>query len=126
MMDRISICEAEAKRNEINPFLKRTLTRGLKNGSHTTILCEKSWSRRSEAAKTVAKPGLASGRFYCVFGGTGKESFIMSCFQGQTLNSDIYCQQLNCLKLVTDQKRPEQPSEEVLCSIRTTPRHTRL
>ncbi|GFX27928.1 histone-lysine N-methyltransferase SETMAR [Trichonephila clavipes] len=48
MMDRISICEALAKRNETDPFLK-----------------------------------------------------------GQTLNSDIYCQQLDRLKLVTDQKRPE-------------------
>ncbi|GFU71427.1 putative DD34D transposase [Trichonephila clavipes] len=26
---------------------------------------------------------------------------------GQTLNSDIYCQQLDCLRRVTDQKRPE-------------------
>ncbi|GFV89101.1 histone-lysine N-methyltransferase SETMAR [Trichonephila clavipes] len=25
----------------------------------------------------------------------------------QTLNSDLYCQQLNCLKLATDQKRSE-------------------
>ncbi|GFV38299.1 hypothetical protein TNCV_1619451 [Trichonephila clavipes] len=30
--------------------------------------------------------------------------------EGQTLNSDIYCQQLNCLNLVTDQKRPELAS----------------
>ncbi|GFT95707.1 transposase [Trichonephila clavipes] len=27
--------------------------------------------------------------------------------QGQTLNSDLYCQQLDRLKLVTDQKPPE-------------------
>ncbi|GFX26463.1 mariner transposase [Trichonephila clavipes] len=26
---------------------------------------------------------------------------------GQTLNSDIYCQRLDCLKLAIDQKRPE-------------------
>ncbi|GFV84209.1 hypothetical protein TNCV_3038691 [Trichonephila clavipes] len=29
---------------------------------------------------------------------------------GLKLNSDIYCHQLNCLKLVTDQKRPELAS----------------
>ncbi|GFT49529.1 histone-lysine N-methyltransferase SETMAR [Trichonephila clavipes] len=39
IMDRISICEALAKWNEIDPFLKWMVT-GMRNGSHTTILCE--------------------------------------------------------------------------------------
>ncbi|GFW31294.1 hypothetical protein TNCV_2578751 [Trichonephila clavipes] len=52
MMDRISICETLAKRNEIDPFLKR-MAIGMRNGSHTTILCEKtSWSKCGEAAQT--------------------------------------------------------------------------
>ncbi|GFV80407.1 mariner transposase [Trichonephila clavipes] len=55
MMDRISICEALAKQNEIDPFLKRT----------------------------------------------------ESLPHGQTLNSDLYCQQLDSLKLAIDQKLPE-------------------
>ncbi|GFV78218.1 histone-lysine N-methyltransferase SETMAR [Trichonephila clavipes] len=41
MMDRISICEALAKRNEIDSFRKRMMTGDEKCGSHTTILCEK-------------------------------------------------------------------------------------
>ncbi|GFT00061.1 uncharacterized protein TNCV_420811 [Trichonephila clavipes] len=40
MMDRISICEALSKRNEIDPFLKWMVTEDEKNGSRTTILCE--------------------------------------------------------------------------------------
>ncbi|GFX57597.1 histone-lysine N-methyltransferase SETMAR [Trichonephila clavipes] len=39
LMDRISICEALAKRNEINPFLKWMVT-WMRNWLHTTILCE--------------------------------------------------------------------------------------
>ncbi|GFW75496.1 histonelysine Nmethyltransferase SETMARlike [Trichonephila clavipes] len=56
MMNRISICEALDKRNEIDPFLKQ---------------------------------------------------------KGQTLHSDLYCQQLDRLKLVTDQKRPELANRRV-------------
>ncbi|GFV73485.1 histone-lysine N-methyltransferase SETMAR [Trichonephila clavipes] len=39
MMDRIYIWEALAKWNEIDPFLKQMVF-GMRNGSHTTILCE--------------------------------------------------------------------------------------
>ncbi|GFV95108.1 hypothetical protein TNCV_3709031 [Trichonephila clavipes] len=42
---------------------------------------------------------------------------------GQTLNLDLYCQQLDRLKLAIDQN---WPTEEVLCFIGTTPGHTRL
>ncbi|GFX72574.1 transposase [Trichonephila clavipes] len=50
----------------------------MRNGSYDNIVRKRSWSKRSEAAQT-----------------------------GQTQNSDIYCQQLDRLKLATDQKRPE-------------------
>ncbi|GFW19802.1 mariner transposase [Trichonephila clavipes] len=59
-MDRISICEAPAKRNEIDPFLKRMVTDDEKWVTYDNIVRKRSWSRRSEEAKTVAKPGLTS------------------------------------------------------------------
>ncbi|GFT30266.1 hypothetical protein TNCV_3467141 [Trichonephila clavipes] len=46
--------------------------------TYYNIVRKRSWSKRGEAAQT-----------------------------GQTLSSDIYCQQMDRLKLVTDQKRPE-------------------
>ncbi|GFS64394.1 histone-lysine N-methyltransferase SETMAR [Trichonephila clavipes] len=63
MMDRISICKALAKRNEIDPFLKWMVT--------------------------------------------GEEKWVTYDDIGQILNSDLYCQQLDRLKLGIDQKRPE-------------------
>ncbi|GFV51314.1 histone-lysine N-methyltransferase SETMAR [Trichonephila clavipes] len=45
---------------------------------------------------------------------------------GQTLNSDIYCQQLDRLKLATDQKQAELANRRGVCSITTTPDHKRL
>ncbi|GFU41171.1 transposase [Trichonephila clavipes] len=78
MMDRISICEVLAKRNEMDPFLKRMVT-GEKNWiPHTTILCE---NDRGQSAELLP--------------------------HDQTLNSDLCCQQLDHLKLAIDQKWSE-------------------
>ncbi|GFW95948.1 histone-lysine N-methyltransferase SETMAR [Trichonephila clavipes] len=81
-MGRISICEALAKRIEVCPFLKRLVTGDKKWVPYDNIVGKRSWSKRGEAAQTL--------RPY-----------------GQTLNSDLYCQQLGRLKLAIDQKRPK-------------------
>ncbi|GFW37370.1 histone-lysine N-methyltransferase SETMAR [Trichonephila clavipes] len=87
-MDRISISKNLAKRNEIDPFLKRMVTGDEKWVTYDNIVRKRSCSKRGEAAQTGANPGLTSR-------------------MGQTLNLDIYCQQLDRLKLATDQKWPE-------------------
>ncbi|GFV96087.1 histone-lysine N-methyltransferase SETMAR [Trichonephila clavipes] len=60
MMDRISICEALAEWNEIDPFLKRRVTEDEKWVTYDNIVQKRSWSKRGEAAQTVAKPGPTS------------------------------------------------------------------
>ncbi|GFU34450.1 histone-lysine N-methyltransferase SETMAR [Trichonephila clavipes] len=58
MLDRISICKALAKWNKINPFLKQMVTGDEKWVTYDNIVRKRSWSKRVEAAQTVAKPGL--------------------------------------------------------------------
>ncbi|GFX76112.1 hypothetical protein TNCV_1834871 [Trichonephila clavipes] len=58
MMDRLSICEALAKRNEIDPFLKQMVTGDKKWVTYYNTVRKRSWSKCGEAAQTVAKPGL--------------------------------------------------------------------
>ncbi|GFU58631.1 histone-lysine N-methyltransferase SETMAR [Trichonephila clavipes] len=58
MIDRISICKALAKRNEIEPFLKRVVTGDEKWVTYDKIVPKRSWSKSVEAAKTVVKLGL--------------------------------------------------------------------
>ncbi|GFU42902.1 histone-lysine N-methyltransferase SETMAR [Trichonephila clavipes] len=82
MMDRISICKALVKRNEIDPFLKRMVTGDEKWVTYDNIVRNRSWSKCGESAQTELLP------------------------HGQALNSDLYCQQLDCLKLAIDQKWP--------------------
>ncbi|GFW14165.1 hypothetical protein TNCV_3547541 [Trichonephila clavipes] len=60
MMDRISICETLAKRNEINPFLKRMVIGDEKWVTYYNIARKRSWSKCGEAAETVAKLGLTA------------------------------------------------------------------
>ncbi|GFW05966.1 histone-lysine N-methyltransferase SETMAR [Trichonephila clavipes] len=88
MIDRISICEALAKRNEIDPFLNRMVIGDEKWVTYDNVVRKRSWSKRGEAAQTVTKPGLKTRK-------------------GQKLNLDIYCEQLHRLKLLIDQKWPE-------------------
>ncbi|GFX73626.1 hypothetical protein TNCV_1263951 [Trichonephila clavipes] len=52
MMDRISICEALAKRNEIDPFLKRMVAGDEKWVTYYNIVRKRSWSKCGEAAQT--------------------------------------------------------------------------
>ncbi|GFV23684.1 histone-lysine N-methyltransferase SETMAR [Trichonephila clavipes] len=60
MVDRNSICEALAKRNEIDPFLKRMVIGDEKWVTYYNIVRKRSWSKRDEATQTVVKPGLTA------------------------------------------------------------------
>ncbi|GFV33167.1 histone-lysine N-methyltransferase SETMAR [Trichonephila clavipes] len=60
MMDRISICEALAKRSEIDPFLKLMVIGVEKLVTDYNNVRKRSWSKCDEAAQTVAKPGLTA------------------------------------------------------------------
>ncbi|GFS92862.1 mariner Mos1 transposase [Trichonephila clavipes] len=68
----------------------------------------KNASQLREAAQTVAKPGLTARKFLQCIWWDWKGIFYNELLPyGQTLNSDLYCQQLDRLKLEIDQKRPE-------------------
>ncbi|GFX59676.1 uncharacterized protein TNCV_3754411 [Trichonephila clavipes] len=73
MMDRISMCEALAKRNEIDPFRKRMVTGDEEWVTYYNIVRKRSWSKCGEAAQTVGKPGLTARKIvrvqYFVRGG---------------------------------------------------------
>ena len=56
----------------------------------------------------VAKPGLKARKvLLCIWWDWKGIIYYELLLYGQTLNSDLYCQQLDCLKLVIDEKRPE-------------------
>lgn len=108
LIDRISISESLLKRNEMEPFLKRMVTGDEKWITYDNVVRKRSWSKRGEASQTVAQPGLTARKvLLCVWWDWKGIIHHELLPYGQTLNSDLYCQQLDRLKLAIDQKRPE-------------------
>ncbi|GFU79539.1 mariner transposase [Trichonephila clavipes] len=88
------------------------------------IVKRRLWLKRVEAAQTVAKPGLTSRKvLLCIWWDCKGMIYYELLPSGRTLNSDLYCHQLNRLKLAIDQN---WPTEEVLCCINTMPGQTCL
>ncbi|GFU19770.1 histone-lysine N-methyltransferase SETMAR [Trichonephila clavipes] len=75
---------------------------------YDNIVRKRSWSKRGEDAQTVAKPGLTAMKvLLCIWWDWKRIIQYELLPYDQTLNSDLYCQQLDRLKLAIDQKRPE-------------------
>ncbi|GFY10769.1 putative DD34D transposase [Trichonephila clavipes] len=76
--------------------------------TYDNIVRKQSWSKRGEGAQTVSKPGLTSRKvLLCIWGNWEGKNYYELLLYHQTLNSDIYCQQLDRLKLAVDQKWPK-------------------
>ncbi|GFU51791.1 histone-lysine N-methyltransferase SETMAR [Trichonephila clavipes] len=84
----------------------------MRNGSHNNTVRKRSWSKRYEAAQTVTKPELTARMVLCIWWDWKGIIYYELLLYGQTLNSDMYCQQLDRLKLAIDQKRPELASRK--------------
>ncbi|GFY19936.1 mariner Mos1 transposase [Trichonephila clavipes] len=108
-MERISICEALAKRNEIDPCFKRMVTGNDKWVTYDNIVRKRSWSKCGEATETMDKHRLTAMKILlCIWRDWKGIIYYELLPYGQTLNSsDIYCQQLDYFKLAIDQKRSE-------------------
>ncbi|GFT17810.1 histone-lysine N-methyltransferase SETMAR [Trichonephila clavipes] len=63
MIDQISMCDALAKRKEIDSFLKRMVTEDKKWVTNDNIVQKRSWSKLGETDQSVAKPGLRARKF---------------------------------------------------------------
>ena len=74
--------------------------------TYDNVKRKRSWSNRGEPAQT-AKPGLTARKILlCVWWDWQGIIYYELLPYGQTLNSDLYCQQLDRLKEAIAQKRP--------------------
>ncbi len=104
---RMDACESLLNRNKIDPFLKRMVTGDEKWVTYDNVKRKRSWSKSGEAAQTVAKPGLTARKvLLCVWWDWQGIIHYELLPYGQTLNSDLYCQQLDRLNAALMQKRP--------------------
>ena len=62
LINRIEICDTLLKRNEMEPFLKRLITRDEKWIKYESVKRKRSRSKRGEVTQTTAKPRLTASK----------------------------------------------------------------
>ncbi|XP_020298171.1 histone-lysine N-methyltransferase SETMAR-like, partial [Pseudomyrmex gracilis] len=108
LMDRFSICESLLKRNDIEPFLKRLITGNEKWITYDNNVRKRSWTKRNEAPQTVAKPKLTPRKVMLSVWWDWKGIVHYELLpSGQTIDSNLYCQQLERLRQAIEKTRPE-------------------
>ncbi|KAL6418228.1 hypothetical protein ACFW04_012254 [Cataglyphis niger] len=91
LMNRVSTCDLLLQRHERNPFLKSLVTRDETWILYQNVHRKRTWSKENRPS-TVAKPGLHPKKLLP---------------QGETINADKYCNQLDQLKAAIAEKQPE-------------------
>jgi len=96
------------KRNEIEPFLKRIITGDEKWIVYDNINRKRLWSKRNEPAQTTSKAELHQKKIMLSIWWDYKGIVYFELLpRNQTINSDVYCRQLDKLNAAVKEKRPE-------------------
>ncbi|CAK9827264.1 Histone-lysine N-methyltransferase SETMAR [Anthophora retusa] len=105
---RISICDTLIKRQKNDPFLKRVITGDEKWIVYNNMVRKRSWSQRNAPPQTRSKPEIHQRKvMLSVWWDFKGVVFFELLPRNQTINSDVYCRQLDSLKESIKQKRPE-------------------
>ncbi|XP_015437444.1 PREDICTED: histone-lysine N-methyltransferase SETMAR-like [Dufourea novaeangliae] len=108
LTQRINICDMHLKRNEADPFLKRIITGNEKWVMYSNIIRKRSWSKRDEPAQSTSKAELHQKKVMLSIWWDYKGVVYFELLpRNQTINSDVYCQQLLKLDEAIKEKRPE-------------------
>lgn len=108
LMDRISISDYLLKRNKNEAFLKRLVTADEKWIVYNNVIRKRSWSKRGEPPAATPKDGLHPKKvMLCIWWDWKGVVYYELLPQGQTIDSDKYCSQLNKLKRALHENRPE-------------------
>ena len=105
---RINACDLHLKRNEFDPFLKRIITGDEKWIVYNNVVRKRSWSKRDEPPQTISKAELHGKKIMLTVWWYWKDVVFFELLpRNQTINSDVYCRQLNKLNAVVKEKRSE-------------------
>ncbi|XP_076381130.1 histone-lysine N-methyltransferase SETMAR-like [Megalopta genalis] len=108
LTQRISICDTHLKRNAIDPFLKRIITGDERWIVYNNINKKRSYSMLDEPAQTIPKVELHQKMIMLSIWWDYKGVVYFEVLpSNQTINSDVYCQQLMKLEEAIKVKRPK-------------------
>ena len=96
------------KRTEMEPFLKRIITGDEKWVKYENIKRKRSWSKADDPPQTISKPGLTKNKVLLSVWWDWKGIVHYELLQsGETINSVLYCAQLDRLNEAIQKERPE-------------------
>ena len=105
---RINACDLHLKRNEFDPFLKRVITCDEKWIVYNNVVRKRPWPKRDESLQTTSKAELHQKKnMLSVWWDWKGVVFFELLPRNQTINSDVYCCQLNKLNAAVNEKWPE-------------------
>lgn len=108
LTQRISICDSLLKRNEIDPFLKRLITGDEKWIVYNNVNRKRSWVMQDEPAQTTPKAEIHQKKIMLSVWWDYKGILHFELLpRNQTINSNVYVQQLAKLSVAVQEKRPE-------------------
>lgn len=105
---RIDICDMLLKRNENEPFLKRIITGDEKWVVYNNITRKRSWSQPNEPPQTTSKPDIHQKKVLLSVWWDYKGIVYFELLpRNQTINSEVYIDQLTKLDAEIKKNRPE-------------------
>ena len=108
LTQRISICDSLLKRNEIDPFLKRLITGDQKWIVYNNVNGKRSWMMEDEPAQTTPKAETHRKKIMLSVWRDYKGILYFELLpRNQTINSNVYIQQLAKLSDAVEGKLPE-------------------
>lgn len=107
LTQRISICDSLLKRNENDPFLKNLVTGDEKWIVYNNVTRKRSWVKQDKPAQTVSKAEIHQKKIMLSVWWDHKGILYFELMpQNQTINSNVYVEQLEKLKDAIEEKRP--------------------
>ncbi|XP_017795708.1 PREDICTED: histone-lysine N-methyltransferase SETMAR-like [Habropoda laboriosa] len=105
---RVDACDSLLKRQENDPFLKRIITGDEKWVVYNNVKRKRSWSRKDEPAQSVSKANIHQKKvMLSVWWDVKGIVFFELLPDNTTINSEVYCHQLDKLNDSLKEKRPE-------------------
>ncbi|KAL6417162.1 hypothetical protein ACFW04_014667 [Cataglyphis niger] len=107
LTQRISICDSLLKRNENDPFLKNLVTGDEKWIVYNNVTRKRSWVKQDQPAQTASKAEIHQKKIMLSVWWDYKGILYFELMpQNQTINSNVYVEQLDKLKDAIEEKRP--------------------
>ena len=103
------------KRNEFDPFLKRIITGDEKRIVYNNVSRKRTWSKHDEAPQTASKADIHHKKIMLSVRWDWKGMVYFELLsRNQTINSDVYCQQLDKFNAAIKEKLPELINRNVV------------